>query len=427
MGLTESQARKILDLARKLNAKARVRSFQKGSQQHAGRAFLIEVLNRHQALIQPFGHRKQERVELSSLAFWKSGNDFDLPEEEKETVARPEQVQTQQLVIYSPQLNKVWGGNSRRWMPHLYKAEYFATENSALPLLEKLQQLPNSKDACLLTAATAHGELQKSAIIVKSTDSVEQIELAPIVKVQPANTVTVQRRSTVVNNCKTDTQASISVMMKPYLDFDVKKNQDRIKQVVAQIEAQDNDLSQRTRLRSDLLSQIEQRMQRFRASIAVDPNLWCDNANPCTDAKELNTLVNQLYTSEVLVKQSASTRSNLQKECDKLLTELRSVMQVGLPLKNSVVKTLQVKSSKKVKVNKSTPRGVLSRGIFTVLTQSSRLDRNTLVLKISGHSPLSSKKSIIEGIRTFCNKGYIVESENGYSLTQLGRDVANKY
>lgn len=77
-GLTEAQARKLIELAKERGVKARVRTFRKENSQHAGRAFLLRVVNKYQAIIKPFTHRKEEVVNLSSLDFWVSGNEFDL-------------------------------------------------------------------------------------------------------------------------------------------------------------------------------------------------------------------------------------------------------------------------------------------------------------------------------------------------------------
>lgn len=182
VGLTQAQALKLISLATESGQKAKVRTANLDASQHRGRAFLLEVVNRHQALIQPFEHRKQELVELSSLSFWKSGNDFDISEainavEQKEEIMAS--ANTSRYVVYSKKWNGVWGGDHKKWVPQSNRARLFDTQESAQEVADKQAKSPMSSDAVAMRLEEAHSLLNPTPMPIAIEPTAEAVTHMP--------------------------------------------------------------------------------------------------------------------------------------------------------------------------------------------------------------------------------------------------------
>jgi len=126
VGITEPQARKLLELGALNNIKPKVRTFRKTSSQHCGRAFLLEVFKNQTARIQPLTHRKEETVSLNELRLWKSGNSFSIdeviemqPQQQIKATGSVVSAQSSSYVIFSKKMGGIWGGFERRWVKNL--------------------------------------------------------------------------------------------------------------------------------------------------------------------------------------------------------------------------------------------------------------------------------------------------------------------
>lgn len=175
VGITALQARQLLDLARKSNSRAKVRTFEMTGKQHGGAAFLIGILNDRQAQIKPFHHGgKVETVSLGSLRLWEGGNDFDikaikeakvLPQAQTPVIQTPiaaENVQhANRFVIFSKSNKAVWGGDRVKWTADFNRAfRWQANENYVSSVvLKRLQSQEPSGDAELLNEPAAYEAL----------------------------------------------------------------------------------------------------------------------------------------------------------------------------------------------------------------------------------------------------------------------------
>lgn len=152
MSITFEQAAKLIELANRANKKARVRTISAEDKQHLGRAFLIKVLNKHSALIQPFHHRKEEIVPLQTIRFWKAGCEFDISD--AVNIANGNDrlcVVEADLLIYSASKNAVWCGDKIRWSRAIDDAQKFS-QNS-------VNVRDFADDALLVSPAEAHEKL----------------------------------------------------------------------------------------------------------------------------------------------------------------------------------------------------------------------------------------------------------------------------
>jgi hypothetical protein len=173
VGLTTAQATKLIELAEAAGQSAKVRTYRRESSQHRGRAFLLKVINRHQALIQPFTHRKEEVVDLNTLSFWKSGCEFDITEAISATEERTvmSDTTTSRFVVFSKKWNGVWGGESRKWIKDTNRARFFSSEADAIQCANKQRGCPMSNDAIVMHVEEAHALLNPTptALIAQTT------------------------------------------------------------------------------------------------------------------------------------------------------------------------------------------------------------------------------------------------------------------
>lgn len=173
MSITFEQAAKLIELANRANKKARVRTISAEDKQHLGRAFLIRVLNKHSALIQPFHHRKEEIVSLETIRFWKAGCEFDISDAVNiANRGNTLRVIEADLLLYSASKNAVWCGNKMRWSKAIGYAQKF-TQNS-------VNVRDFADDAVLLSPAEAHEKLFAS--ITDSTIECESCDLSKFVE-----------------------------------------------------------------------------------------------------------------------------------------------------------------------------------------------------------------------------------------------------
>lgn len=155
MSITYDQGKKLLELAQLANKKARVRVSSAEDKQHLGRAFLLSIVNRQSALIQPFHHRKQEIVPLDTLRFWKAGCEFDISEA-LDPLHKHLDIDVDNedmLVIYSESKNAIWAGNARGWSRNIDQAQKFQ-QNS-------VNALDFASDALLISCGDAHAKLYR--------------------------------------------------------------------------------------------------------------------------------------------------------------------------------------------------------------------------------------------------------------------------
>lgn len=190
-GISFAEANALMDAARRVGRKPKVRTFQKNSgKQHCGRAFLLEVVNKTTARIQPFRHGgKIETVPLNELRLWKGGNEHISIEEIRKmsgtsTAAVPAKgTHTEQarFVVFSKKAQGVWGGERARWTQDFNRAVRWtqSEHNSAKGIEYKLKGIPNSDDAILLKDTIAFGALTE--LLEELTAPPTQVQQAPTV------------------------------------------------------------------------------------------------------------------------------------------------------------------------------------------------------------------------------------------------------
>lgn len=170
-GLSFIEANALMNAARKVGRKPKVRTFQKNSgKQHCGRAFLLEVVNERTAKIQPFRHGgKIETVPLNELRLWKGGNEHISIEEIRKmsgtsAVAVPAKgTHTEQarFVVFSKKAQGVWGGERTKWTQDFNQAVRWTQDEqgSARAVENRVKSYQGSNDAILLKDAVAFGAL----------------------------------------------------------------------------------------------------------------------------------------------------------------------------------------------------------------------------------------------------------------------------
>ena len=196
VGITEVQARTLIELAEKAGCIAKVRTFRKDTcHTHSGRAFLLGIVNKTEARIKPFTHRKEEIVPLSTLRFWKSGCTFDISEAEsmteQETNETIEIAPATRYVIYSAKAEGVWAGPNRKWIKNVQSAIFYRNAEQADSTIKSMSKTYAS-DAELLTDTDA-----TSCFAVKVTQPVQPVQVVekPVVTIPtaPVNPVRVEK------------------------------------------------------------------------------------------------------------------------------------------------------------------------------------------------------------------------------------------
>jgi hypothetical protein len=177
VGLTDCQARKLLELAENAGCIAKVRTFRKDTNHtHSGRAFLIGLVNKTEARIKPFTHRKEEVVPLSTLRFWKSGCAFDISEAEAMTERKTntpiESLPSQRYVIYSEKAEGVWAGQNRKWIKNVQSAIFYRDQAHAESTIAGMAKTYAS-DAILLPDTEAASRFRAKPL-TQPTQVVEQ-------------------------------------------------------------------------------------------------------------------------------------------------------------------------------------------------------------------------------------------------------------
>jgi len=197
-GISGSQARKLMELAKSAGRRPKVRTVEKNSsKQHSGRAFLLEVLNDHQAKIQPFNHGgKVETVDLASLRLWTGGNEFNIEEARKVNHAAPaiaiqatgEEEPKDKFFIFSKKMQMVWGGERHKWTQNFHLAVHWSSSEAEISerVLRRLKSLEASNDAVLLSEGVAY-----DALLEEMTKPAVVQQAVPIVEVKPIFTRTV--------------------------------------------------------------------------------------------------------------------------------------------------------------------------------------------------------------------------------------------
>jgi hypothetical protein len=191
VGITDFQARKLIELAEAAGCLAKVRTFRKDTNHtHAGRAFLISVISRTEARIKPFTHRKEEIVPLASLRFWKSGCEFDITEAEfmteQETKTETKAVVKTRFVIYSAKAEGVWAGSNRKWIKNVQSAIFYRDLAHAESTIKGFSKTYAS-DAILITDVDATSRLAEHTVNQKQDVPAQPvlIESKTITPVQP--------------------------------------------------------------------------------------------------------------------------------------------------------------------------------------------------------------------------------------------------
>lgn len=171
-GISFAEATALMEAARRVGRKPKVRTFQKNSgKQHCGRAFLLEVVNKTTARIQPFHHGgKIETVSLDELRLWKGGNEH-IPIEEIRKMsgtatavavpAKGTHTDEARLVVFSKKAQGVWGGERTRWTQDFNRAVRWNQHELrvAQGIESKLKGMQASDDAILLKDTVAFGAL----------------------------------------------------------------------------------------------------------------------------------------------------------------------------------------------------------------------------------------------------------------------------
>lgn len=167
-GITLEQARKLLELAKKATRQCKVRTIQKDGSQHAGRAFLLDVVGKHSARIKPFNHGKEEVVPLEHLRLWKAGNQFDIgPVEDMEDEdmtalanapvgglqLRP--AQRGEFCIISDSMEMVWCGDARSWKSEPQLGVVYQDSLIAEKAVQRVNKTPMTRDARVVPRSEA--------------------------------------------------------------------------------------------------------------------------------------------------------------------------------------------------------------------------------------------------------------------------------
>lgn len=194
VGITDCQARKLLELAENAGCIAKVRTFRKNTNHtHSGRAFLLGLVSKTEARIKPFTHRKEEIVPLSTIRFWKSGCTFDISEAEsmteQETNEPFELTPVTRYVIYSAKAEGVWAGPNRKWIKNVQSAIFYRNAEQADSTIKSMSKTYAS-DAVLLTDTDA-----TSRFAVKVMQPVQVVEkpvvVTPAAEPIPVSTISV--------------------------------------------------------------------------------------------------------------------------------------------------------------------------------------------------------------------------------------------
>jgi hypothetical protein len=179
VGLTLAQAAKLIELADANSRQAKVRTFHRESSQHRGRAFLLRLLNDHQAIIKPFEHRREEVVELDTLSFWRGGCDFDIEAAVNavETVERNSMSNDSDdpWVVLSKKWNGVWAGETRKWTKQTPTCRRFDDRDAAQQCANKLARNTMSSDAAVVRLSEAHAFLHPTPSVMVESKKVETV------------------------------------------------------------------------------------------------------------------------------------------------------------------------------------------------------------------------------------------------------------
>lgn len=200
VGISDAQARRLIELAKKHETTAKVRTFRKDDSQHSGRAFLFEVTSPGYARIQPFTHRKEEVVELSTLRLWKSGNEFDTQEVYDmegspaiiEATGEPVTTSTK-YAIFSKKMRGLWSESRAMWIQNVKNASKWNSheKEKAEQLLQKIRKAPVHNDAELLPEADAIFRLQNIILENNSLAITERVpssmNVSPFLVSSPSN------------------------------------------------------------------------------------------------------------------------------------------------------------------------------------------------------------------------------------------------
>jgi hypothetical protein len=176
VGITEAQARKLLELAKNSNRPCVVKTINKDIRSEPGRAILKEIRSNGTAVILPFKHKHTEEEVLSNIFFWKSGCDFDITEAMDmqstidyrkplgEKLSIPTSVVASgtpvgEFVIFSRKMKSVWAGNERRWTDRFNLANRWKNHHEGMRAVERINKVPMQNDAVLLPIDEAHQAL----------------------------------------------------------------------------------------------------------------------------------------------------------------------------------------------------------------------------------------------------------------------------
>jgi hypothetical protein len=175
-GISEAQARKLMELAQKNGRICNVKLINKDIRGKPNRGILKKVLGNGRAIVRPFKHGHDEEELLSNIYFWKSGCDFDITEAMSmpsavdfrkplgERISIPTSVVPNgapagEFVIFSAKMKSVWGGHERRWTQNFNLANKWRDHGDGMRAIGKINKVPMQDDAKLLPIGEAHDAL----------------------------------------------------------------------------------------------------------------------------------------------------------------------------------------------------------------------------------------------------------------------------
>lgn len=150
-GITASEARAALKANE--GRPVMVRTNRSGPAAHAGRAKMLEVINEDKALIRPLqGHKKDERVSLSSLKFWYSANVAQGIKMLTEPLVIPplptdaSATKIERFYLVSKNLQSVFGGKNIGFTQNVHRAALYDKTQGGRAVV-KVKVRPGAADA----------------------------------------------------------------------------------------------------------------------------------------------------------------------------------------------------------------------------------------------------------------------------------------
>lgn len=146
--MTAGQARKLMELASIAGKPCNVKSIDKDLRHAPGRAILKGLQGETKAIIQPFHHRKEEIVDLSTVAFWKGGCAFDISPAEQFIEAKtdaPVAAIRPEFVVLSEKNGGLW--SNKGWTKYLSMASRYIEHSHAARAVGKINKVAGHEDA----------------------------------------------------------------------------------------------------------------------------------------------------------------------------------------------------------------------------------------------------------------------------------------